>query len=179
MCLRRTVGQYILSQNLPGERCYVSWQRLGFGGNLSRNVRLWYGMLFDGEQRRAIGPIEDEEETLFTRLGDSVYVPAIVLHRQQNRMSGEVTVPKVMMHTLKMPEQLSCACIERQKTVCIEVISNAISSVEIECSRPGRNVNNSARLIQCHSRPIIRSPHLFVRVVVPGLVTRLARMRDC
>src|SRR5947209_929553 len=91
MRLGCAVRQEFLVELLPGKWLNRHWVWLGLGGRLTRNIGLQHRTLLNGEERRAVCPVKDEEEALFTDLRHGISHFAVVFHGEQHGVRGEVT----------------------------------------------------------------------------------------
>ncbi len=71
-----------------------------------------------------------------------------MIHGQQNRRTGQVFVQQVVMNDLEMPEPFSGGGVQRENTVCEQVLPMTFASVKIGFSRLGRDVDDAAILIE-------------------------------
>jgi hypothetical protein len=93
----RAIGQQRFGQELPRERRGPRHDRLRAGRAFAVDHALWKSALFDREQRRAVGAIEQKDEPLLACLRDRVYAPAVPHHRDQARRRRRIVVPDIVM----------------------------------------------------------------------------------
>src|SRR4051812_1937061 len=109
MRLRCPVRQHILGQLLTAEWFDTRYIGLGLSGDLTRNIALQRRALLNRKQRPSVRPVEHEQETLLADLCHRIHLPAVVLYGQQHWVSGKVTIPYVVVDTLKVPNEFPCA----------------------------------------------------------------------
>src|SRR6476620_5939210 len=83
-----------------------------------------------------------------------------------------------MMHVLEMPEAFARPRIEREQTVGEEIGAVSVGAVEIERARAGRKIRDAALGIDGDFTPGVGSPDVAPRVLWPGVVAKLAGMRN-
>src|SRR6185312_14742695 len=82
------------------------------------------------------------------------------------------------MNRLVVPDPLSGFGIESQKTVGIQIVANAIASVEIESRGSQWRVDNAALLVDGQPRPCVHTADILPGVARPSNIAELSRMRD-
>src|ERR1700691_3759908 len=82
------------------------------------------------------------------------------------------------MHHLEMPDEFSRPGIEREQAIAKEVRSGSIGSVEVIFRAGGRDEDDAALFIERQTAPGVCAPHRFPCVFRPGVVSKLARMRN-
>lgn len=87
-------------------------------------------------------------------------------------------MPNIVLDFLKMPDALACVCIQCQQAIRKHIISDPICAVEITCGRAGRNLNETALLIQRHTGPISGRSTLLPVVLRQSVIAVLARSRN-
>src|SRR5690348_9351893 len=101
-----------------------------------------------------------------------------MVKRDQDRRGREIPVPDIVMHTLEMPYALAGLGIEGKQAVSEQVITHAVSAIEIEGSRAGRDVNDSTVPVESHSGPVVNGAGALPGILGPSLVAELARSRN-
>ena len=74
----------------------------------------------------------------FDRLDDGVDRAPVLPQRHQARRRGEIAIPQVVAHGLKVPDALAGRGIQRQKGIRKQVVAQAIGAVEIAGRRSCR-----------------------------------------
>src|ERR1700730_1840232 len=82
------------------------------------------------------------------------------------------------MHKLKVPDQFSGFCVQREQTVREKIVSLAIGSIEVVHRSAGRYIDEPALLVQTHLSPAVRTASGLPGVFRPGLVAKFTGMRD-
>src|SRR6185369_10396348 len=98
-------------------------------GCLARHIRLRNGPLFDRPQMFSRHPVKNIQKAEFCGLGNHIDLLASVQHREQCGRSCGIVIPKVVMNELEIPQPLAGSCVERQKTIAIEISAVAVSAV--------------------------------------------------
>ena len=104
---------------------------------------------------------------------------AVVPHRQQNGRRWEVTVPKVVVDSLKMPQQITRSCVDGKEAIGVQIVSRAVRSVEVAYSRACRHIEDAALLVEYTARPVVRAPGVAPGVLRPAFVAGLAGTGNC
>ena len=110
----RALGQQILGEQLARERRGLRGQGCGWAATLAGHIAGRIVAAFDGEQRLAIRPVEKKDEALLGGLGDGVDFFAIAIDRQQNGWRGKIAIPKIVLHSLKVPDSLAGLGVQAQ-----------------------------------------------------------------
>src|SRR5437879_5753264 len=106
----------------------------------------------------------------------SIFFP---LRRTVTRLGGgQVAVPQIMMHELEMPHAPAGGGVQGQQAVGVNVLADAIAAPKIKRRRTGGDEDHSPLFVHCHARPAVRATDVLPGVGRPGLVTRLARIRN-
>src|SRR4029453_9393747 len=103
---------------------------------------------------------------------------AVLRDRDQGRGGGEVAVPNVVLHGLEVPDALAGRGLQAQDRVRVQVVSESVRAVEVVGRRAGPGVDETALDVERESRPRVRATDVFPRILRPGVVAGLARMRD-
>ena len=83
-----------------------------------------------------------------------------------------------MAHRLKIPHALTRLGLEGDQAIGIQIIANPVGAVEIECRRARGDEHQSPLFIHTHPRPAVGGAAVFPGVLRPGLIARLARVRQ-
>ena len=164
---------------MTGERRRFERNRLGWPGRFALQIRGRHRSFLDGKQRLPRFAVEHEYMTGLGDLSHRINFPAVASDRHQIGRRGQVAVPEIVVHELEMPHAPAGGCLEREQAVGVKVLPNAIAAPKIKRSRSGRDIDQTPFFIQRHARPAIRSTNVLPGVGGPGLVARLARIRNC
>ena len=82
------------------------------------------------------------------------------------------------MHALEMPDALACVRVECEQRVSVEVIADAVATVEVHDGRSGRCVEDASLCIEDHAGPIICGAGGLVGILRPRLVAGFAGKWD-
>src|SRR5689334_6341002 len=83
-----------------------------------------------------------------------------------------------MPNPLKVPEPFSILGVQSNQGVCEQVVSQTISTVKIKRRGTRGDVENPAFGIQRHARPIVGGAAGLPRLLWPGVVAKLAGVRN-
>jgi hypothetical protein len=83
-----------------------------------------------------------------------------------------------MVHALEMPQAFAGIGVEREQRVCVEVVADPITAVEVHDSGAGRRIENAVLGVDNHACPVVGSAGSFVGIFGPRFVTWLAGQRD-
>src|SRR5277367_1755765 len=133
---------------------------------------------FDREKRLAIGTVKHVQVPLLGCLCDCLHAPAVVSYRQQSRRRRKIPIPNVMMDALEVPKALAGFGIEREQSVCEEIVACTVGSIKIEYCRSCRDIDNAPPGIERHPRPVVRCAGAFPCFSRPTGVAEFSRMRD-
>src|ERR1019366_2680292 len=178
MCLRSARGQHVLGKALPREWFRFLGQRLRRRSLLPRNRAGWIRLLVNGIQRFSGEAIEQVQVTLLSSLRHRFHGFALVRHAKQCRRRGKISIPDVVVYSLKVPQRFASTGVERQQRVGIKIIANAIAAIEIHDCRTGRRIYNSVLDVDRHACPIVGRSRSFPCVLRPSLVSWLTRPRN-
>src|SRR5579863_362869 len=81
------------------------------------------------------------------------------------------------MDSLKVPEPLASARVERDQAVTEEILPMAIGAVEIVAGGSKWNEGDAAFFIHAHFVPVVHASPRFPKILRPRFVPELARMR--
>src|SRR5690606_38476652 len=90
----------------------------------------------------------------------------------------EIIVPQIMMHSLEMPDAFACPGVKRYQAVSKQVTADPVGAVKIIGRGSNRQVYNAPFGVNGHLTPDIRSSHVVIRVLWPGVITVFAVQRD-
>src|SRR5215212_4556305 len=82
------------------------------------------------------------------------------------------------MHRLEMPQALAGPSVERDQTVAEQIRPDAVGAIVIVSRRADRQVDDATFLIDAHLTPDIDAADVFVGVLWPGVVAKLAGLRN-
>src|ERR1700733_2836008 len=82
------------------------------------------------------------------------------------------------MHHLVMPDEFSCPGINCEQAIAKEIRSGSIGAVEVIFRAGGRDEDDAALFIERQTAPGVRAPHGLPGVFGPGVVSKLAWMRN-
>src|SRR5205823_6059911 len=86
--------------------------RLSRPWGFARYLAACRSSLFDREYGLPRHAIEDKRKAGFRDLRHSIHQLAILGHLDERGLSGQVVVPKIVVHGLEMPEALACRRIQ-------------------------------------------------------------------
>jgi hypothetical protein len=132
---------------LTHERRRLGRKRLRRPRLLTRHITLRHGLFLDRPEWFSGDAIERVQKTGLPRVGDGRHSPALVSHRHELRGRSVVEVPQIVMDRLEVPQPLPRARVECQQAVGEEILAVAIRAIEIVRSRPGRDVDDAARVV--------------------------------
>ncbi len=135
-------------------------------------------MLFDGEERFAGRAIEEKQVALLRGLGDGVYLLAVGANRDQRGWRREVAVPDIVMDALEVPDSLAGVRVERQQSVGVEIVADAVCTVEVVDGGARGDVDDAALFIERHAGPVVGGAGDLPCVLRPRLVARFSRTGD-
>ncbi len=115
--LRRARGQQVLRQHLPCERGRNGRHWLGTRSKFPRHIARRVRPFLNGKERLTAGTIKQVEITLLGGLCDRIDTVAVAFYREQGGRRGKITIPDVVMHSLKVPKALAGFCVEGQQRV--------------------------------------------------------------
>src|SRR5262245_28269998 len=81
------------------------------------------------------------------------------------------------MHGLKMPDALAGLCFQTDQRFGEQVIAQAMSAIPVVGRRAGWHIDVTKFLVDAHQRPDISVAGVLPRLVLPGLIAELARLR--
>ena len=73
---------------------------------------------------------------------------AAALDGEQNGWRRKVTVPNVVVNSLKMPETLAGARFNGDKAIGKQVVASTVRAIEIEGGRARRDIDDAARGVE-------------------------------
>ena len=152
--------------------------RLRGGGALAGHRRRRDRTLLDGPDRLAGRPVEDEREPLLGDLRDRLDRPPVDGDVDQVRRRRQVVVPHRMVHELEVPDALAGLGVEADQRVGEQVVAGAVPAVVVGHRRADRQVDVPELRVVAHVRPDVGPARPLPRLVAPGLVAELARLRD-
>ena len=76
--------------------------------------------------------VEQKDETLLGGLRDRVYFLAFAFHGQEHRRGGKIAVPKIVSHSLKMPDAFARLGVQSDQAICKQIVPDAVGAVEIK-----------------------------------------------
>src|ERR1700677_2074143 len=132
MSFRRAVGQGIFGDGLVGVGLRRSRQPLGWRSDLARDITSRIGRLLQREERLPRSAIEEKDKARLGRLGDGIDPLAVARDRQQRWGRGKIAVPKVVVHSLKMPDAFAGLSVKGEQCIGKQVVSYAIAAIEVE-----------------------------------------------
>ncbi len=145
---------------------------------LARRVALRHRALLDRPQWFARHAIQHEQEPELGRLRHDVDRLTVVLHREQLRRGGQIVIPQVMMHRLKMPQPFSGARVQRQQAISEQPRASAIRPVIIVGWRTQREIHDAAFLVDRNFAPRVHAADVLVRVLGPRVIPEFAGQRN-
>src|ERR1051325_5363244 len=77
-----------------------------------------------------------------------------------------------------MPYPFARCCVQSKKRIGEEIVADAVRTIPVGSSRPGRDVDDAPLRINRHTGPVIGSAAVRPCVLRPSVVTELAGMRD-
>ena len=172
--LRRARGEFVGGQSLTRVGRGQLRPQVGGAGDFAWHVRGRRGHLFERKHRLAGVAIQHEHEALLGRLHQRIDGLSLDAQGHERRSRGQIAIQHVVFHELEMPAQFSGGGVERQQAVRIQIVAEAIRSVEIRRRRTGRDEHQPALRIERHAGPAIGAADVLPRVLRPGVVTGLA-----
>src|SRR4029077_5768592 len=115
---------------------------------------------------------------LFASLGHRVDAGAAARDGDETGLGRGIAVPDVVPHGLEEPGPLPGGRVERDQGVRVQVVTGTVGAVEVRGGGSRGRVEDPARFVQGHSRPVVGAAAVLPGVAGPRLVARLARMRD-
>ena len=149
---------------------------LGRPSRLARYLGLGHGTLFDAEQGAAGLPIQQKEMSHLGHLSHGVHGSAFVIDRDQDRGTGQIVVPQVMMHDLIVPDAFAGLGIETEDAVSKEILADPIAAPVIIGGRSGAEEDPPPPGVQRDATPGIGASHALPCIGRPGVVAELLRM---
>ena len=131
-------------------------------------------MLVDGEQRFASEPVEEIQIPLLRGLRQGFDALAVARNREERGRGWKISIPDIVVHSLKMPDALTSIRIECEQRVCVEIVAETIAAIEIHYGRARGNIHNAMLRIEGHSCPVVRCACCFPRIGRPCLITGFA-----
>ena len=109
--------RFILCERQPRERRRLDRSGLGQRGFFAGNIGRRGGNFLDAKNWLAVVAVEEEAIGGFGALRHRLDLLAIDLHFANNRRTGDVVVPQIVMHALEMPEALAGAGVEGERAI--------------------------------------------------------------
>src|SRR5690349_7127146 len=102
MSFRRDVSEIGFGYLLPAEGLRFDRERLRGRSLLAGKIRSGHRAILHREKRLPSEPVKEKYETCLGHLRHGFAVPAIVFHRHEVGIDGQVMIPKVVAQRLKM-----------------------------------------------------------------------------
>ena len=165
-------------ETLTREGGWAGGEGLGGGGDLAGNLARRHGALLDGPHGLAGPAVEGVHEPGLAGDRDRVDDLAVHLDGHQHGRAGQVEVPQPVVDGLVVPRQLAGAGVERDQRLGVEVVAQPVAAVVVVRRGADAGEEQSALLVHHHRRPRVGVPGVVPAAVLPGLVPRLARLRN-
>src|SRR5258708_37745572 len=104
MHFRRALPQHIPGQQLARKGRWLGGKALLLSGYFSRHIAGGIVPALDGKKRLAVRAVKEKDESLLRGLRDRIHLFAVPFYRQQDRRRGKVALPKILAHSLEMPD---------------------------------------------------------------------------
>ena len=98
---------------MTGERRWFGGERLLGRRDFSGDIASGKLPRLQGKQRRALRAVENVNKSLLAGLGNGRDFFAFSPQRYECWRRGEVAIPQVVLHRLKVPNALASLCIQR------------------------------------------------------------------
>ncbi len=152
--LRREVDQVVDGHTLVVERCRLCGKRLRGPRNLALDVGVGRNRtLFDGPDRLAGGPIEDEDEALLGDLRDRLDGSPVHDDVDEVGRGGQVVVPEPVVDDLEVPHPLARLEVERDQAFRKQIAPQTMTPIVIGGGRIEREIDVAEIRIDAHHRP--------------------------
>ena len=96
----------------------------------------------------------------------------------EGRLGGEVAVPDVVVHGLKVPDALAGVGVESDEGIGEDVVAGAVCAVEVRGGRADGDEDDAAFGIEGDAGPGVRGAGVLPCIFGPGVVAELAGMGD-
>src|SRR5580765_2136156 len=77
-----------------------------------------------------------------------------------------------------MPDSLAGFGVQRDQTVCEQIVADPVATIEIRRGRACGNVDNSSLKIERHAGPVVGGATGLPCISWPGVITEFARVRN-
>src|SRR5262249_8184634 len=151
--LGRDVGQLVGPHLLPGVWRRFHRTRLRRPGLLTVEVALGYGRFLDIEQRLARYAIEYKREAGLGYLSYRWDKAPVAPYFDQIGLRGNIVIPEVVMHCLKMPDPLARRGVERDQGIAEQPRALAIAPIVVGRRRGQRQEHHAALDIDAEDGP--------------------------
>ena len=118
---------------------------------LTRHVTSGSGTLFYREQQLARESVEKEQVPHLRALNHGRNLDTIPTERKEKWWRGQVIVPKVVMHHLIVPDDLSRSASQRYQRVGVAVVARSPTAIVVGAEAAGRD-ENQVVLFVCGER---------------------------
>ena len=167
-----------IADALPIERRRPGGEGLRRTGLLAGHGRLRHRPLFDRPDRLAGFAIEDEQERLLGWLRQRLDAAAVQRHVEQDRRARQVVVPEAVMDRLVVPLPLAGLDVERDEALVEQRVARPVAAVVVARRHFDRHVDQAELEVRAHLRPRAGVAVLQRRFILPGVVAKLAGLRD-
>src|SRR5690242_19410419 len=144
-------------KSLWNERGRLQRKGLGRRRDFAGNIAFRDGALFHGKDRLAGVAVQDVEKAGLVALDDDRDALAVEMQRGEQRWSGAVEVPKIMMDKLKAPDKLAGLAAQSDHGVGPLVVAGSQTTVVVRAGTSRRNEEQVAFLVDRHDGPGVAS----------------------
>src|SRR5664279_245026 len=170
--------EHVLSELLSAVGLRSERQRLSWGSHFTGNITAWISPFSNRKQWLAVTSVEEIHESLFSGLCDRIYGTPPLIHCEECWWRRKIAVPNIVMYSLEMPDTLPRRGVESQETICKQIVTMPIATVEIKDSRTCWDIEDAPLFVQCHACPVIGRAGFFPCISWPGIVAEISRMGD-